>query len=104
MWASKTFNAFFPESLSEIDIHLGHLQIRCSLNPEFWRGEPEIFDERLSTWLESKYMHDKRDRTSIRLAMVPIGTRTNIFRVRPVSLDEQAKGKLVGVEKSVQIG
>jgi hypothetical protein len=36
--------------------------------------------------------------------MVPIGTRTNIFRVRPVSLDEQAKGKLVGVEKSVQIG
>ena len=78
---------FFPESLSEIDIHLGHLQIRCSLNPEFWRGEPEIFDERLSTWLESKYLHVKRDRTPIRLAMAPIGT--NAFRLRPVSLDEQ---------------
>ena len=80
---------FFPESLSEIDIHLGHLQIRCSLNPEFWRGEPEIFDERLSTWLESKYLHNKRDRTPIRLAIVPIGTGTNTFRLRPVSFDEQ---------------
>jgi len=86
---SENVQRFFPESLSEIDIHLGHLQIRCSLNPEFWRGEPEIFDERLSTWLESKYLHNKRDRTPIRLAMVPIGTGTNTFRLRPVSLDEK---------------
>ena len=101
---SENVQRFFPESLSEIDIHLGHLQIRCSLNPDFWRGEPEIFDERLSTWLESKYLHGKMDRTPIFLAMVPIGTGRNIFRVRPVSLDEQAKRKPVGVEKSVQIG
>ena len=80
---------FFPESISEIDIHLGHLQIRCSLTPEFWRGKPDIFDVRLSAWLESKYLHGKRDKTPIRLAMVPIGTGTSIFRVRPVSLDEQ---------------
>jgi hypothetical protein len=95
---------FFPESISEIDLHLGHLQIRCSLNPEFWRGQPEIFDERLSAWLESKYLHGKRDKTLIRLAMVPIGIGTNIFRLRPVSLDEQGKGKQVDVEKVVQIG
>jgi hypothetical protein len=80
---------FFPESISEIDIHLGHLQIRCNLNPEFWRGKPEIFDERLSVWLESKYLHCKRDKTPIRLAMVPIGIGTSIFRLRPVSQDEQ---------------
>jgi hypothetical protein len=80
---------FFPESIFEIDINLGHLQIRCSLNPEFWRGKPEIFDERLSAWLESKYLHGKRDKTPIRLAMVPIGTGTNIFRLRPISQDEQ---------------
>jgi hypothetical protein len=80
---------FFPESISEIDIHLGHLQIRCNLNPEFWRGKPEIFDERLSVWLESKYLHGKRDKTPIRLAMVPIGIGTSIFRLRPVSQDEQ---------------
>lgn len=80
---------FFPKNISEIDLHLGHLQIRCSLTPEFWRGQPEIFDERLSAWLESKYLHGKRDRTSIRLAMVPIGTGTDIFRLRTVSSDEQ---------------
>jgi hypothetical protein len=80
---------FFPESISEIDIHLGHLQIRCNLNPEFWRGKPEIFDERLSVWLESKYLHGKRDKTPIRLAMVPIGIGTSIFRLRSVSQDEQ---------------
>lgn len=80
---------FFPESISEIDLHLGHLQIRCSLNPEFRRDQPEIFDERLSVWLESKYLHGKRDKTPIRLAMVPIGIGTNIFRLRPVSQDEQ---------------
>jgi hypothetical protein len=44
---------FFPESIPEIDLHLDHLQIQFSLNPEFWRGKPEIFDERLSSWLES---------------------------------------------------
>lgn len=24
---------FFPMKISEIDLHLGHLRIRCSLNP-----------------------------------------------------------------------
>ena len=95
---------FFPEKISEIDLHLGHLQIRCSLNPEFWQGKPEIFDERLSAWLESKYLHGKRDKTPIRLAMVPIGIGTNIFRLRPVSLDEQGKGKQVEVKKAVPVG
>lgn len=80
---------FFPESVSEIEVHLGHLQIRCSLTPEFWQGRPEIFDERLSSWLESKHLHGKPSGTPIRLAMVTIGTGTNIFRLRPVSQDEE---------------
>jgi hypothetical protein len=95
---------FFPESISEIDLHLGHLQIRCSLNPEFWQGQPEIFDERLSAWLESKHLHGKPNTTPIRLAMVPIGTGTNAFRLRPVSFDEQGKGKQADAEKAVQVG
>ena len=78
---------FFSESICDIELHLGHLQILCTLHPDFWRGKPEIFDERLSDWIESKYLHGKRDRTPIRLAMAPIGTNT--FRLRPVSLDEQ---------------
>ena len=68
---------------------LGHLQILCRLNPEFWRDKPEIFDERLSDWLESKYLRDQQDSIPIRLAMVPIRTGANIFRLRPISLDEQ---------------
>jgi len=80
---------FFPESISEIDLRLGHLQILCRLNPEFWRDKPEIFDERLSDWLESKYLRGQQDRIPIRLAMVPIRTGANIFRLRPISLDEQ---------------
>jgi hypothetical protein len=80
---------FFPESISEIDLRLGHLQILCRLNPEFWRDKPEIFDERLSDWLESKYLRDQQDRIPIRLVMVPIRTGANIFRLRPISLDEQ---------------
>ena len=80
---------FFPESLSEIDVHLGHLQILCSLNPEFWPGRPEILDERLSSWLESKRLHGKPNGTPIRLAMVPIGTGKSIFRLRTVSQEEQ---------------
>jgi hypothetical protein len=34
--------------------------------------------------------------------MVPIGIGTNIFRLRPVSLDEQGKGKQV--KKAVPVG
>jgi hypothetical protein len=36
--------------------------------------------------------------------MVPIGIGTNIFRLRPVSLDEQGKGKQVEVKKAVPVG
>jgi hypothetical protein len=39
---------FFSESICDIELHLGHLQILFTLHPEFWRGKPEIFDERLS--------------------------------------------------------
>ena len=73
---------FFPTSICDIELHLGHLQIQCSLHPDF-------FDGRLSSWLESKYLHGKPDRTPVRLAMVPIGIGTNTFRLRPVSHGEQ---------------
>lgn len=80
---------FFPESITEIDLRLGHLQIVCKLDPEFWRSQPEIFDERLSAWLESKHLHVKPKETPTRLAMVPIGTGTNVFRLRLLSPNER---------------
>lgn len=85
----ENIQRYFPEGISEIDLHLGHLQILCSLSPEFWRGQPEIFDERLSSWLESKFLHGRPNGLAIRIAMVPIGTGTNIFRLRALSPDEQ---------------
>lgn len=95
---------FFPEDISDIELHLGHLQILFSLHPDFWQGKPVIFDKRLSSWLESKHLCGRPNGTPIRLAMVPIGTGTNTFRLRPVSLDEQGKGKQADVEKAVQVG
>jgi hypothetical protein len=85
---------YFPESVSEIELHLGHLQIQCGLTPDFWRGEPEILDHRLSSWLETKHLHCKSDRTPVSLAMIPTGTGKSTFRLRPVSVNELGKDKL----------
>jgi hypothetical protein len=84
---------FFPTRTCDIELHLGHLQIQSKLHPDFWQGKPEIFDERLSSWLESKYLHGKPDRRPLILAMVPVGTGKNAFRLRPVSLDDLGKEK-----------
>lgn len=35
---------YFPKQISSIELQLGHLQIECGLKPDFWLGEPEIFD------------------------------------------------------------
>ena len=80
---------YFPKSISIIELHLDHLQIRCGLNPDFWRGQPEIFDPRLGAWLESRHLHGKPDRGPIPLAMIPAGK--NSFRLQPVPLNMRAK-------------
>jgi hypothetical protein len=76
---------YFPKSTSSIELVLDHLQIECGLTPAFWQGEPEIFDPRLCTWLESRYMHSKQDRTSVAMAMIPEGRNT--FRLQPIRLN-----------------
>jgi hypothetical protein len=83
---------YFPKNISSIELQLDHLQIECGLKPNFWQGEPEIFDPRLCAWLESRHMHAKPDRTPIPLAMIPEGK--NSFRLRPVRLNGQAHAKL----------
>ena len=76
---------YFPKQVSSIELQLDHLSIQCGLAPDFWQGQPEIFDPRLCAWLETKHMHASRDRHPVTLAMVPAGK--NAFRLQPVSVD-----------------
>jgi hypothetical protein len=81
----------FPKNIAVIELLLDHLQIQCWLNPDFWRGQPEIHDPRLCAWLESKHMHSKPDRAPVPLAMIPAGN--NSFRLQPVSLKADTRVK-----------
>ena len=83
---------YFPRQISSIELQLDHLQIQCSLKPDFWQGEPEIFDPRLCAWLESRHMHTKLDRASVPLAMIPEGN--NSFRLQPIRLHGQIQARL----------
>ncbi|MGA2807419.1 MAG: hypothetical protein ABSE87_04745 [Terracidiphilus sp.] len=83
---------YFPKHISSIELQLGHLQIECGLKPDFWQGEPEIYDPRLCAWLESRHMHTVPDRASIPLAMIPAGK--NCFRLQPVRSNGVARPKL----------
>jgi hypothetical protein len=76
---------YFPKEVSSIELQLDHLRIQCGLEPDFWQGQPEIFDPRLCAWLETKHMHASRDRHPVALNMVPAGK--NAFRLQPMSVD-----------------
>ena len=73
---------YFPRQISVVELQLDHLRILCGLDPDFWKGQPEIHDPRLCCWLESKNFHRPPNRTPIPLALIPAGE--NSFRVQPV--------------------
>lgn len=79
---SENVRRYFPKATENIELQLGHLSIRCGLNPAFWEDQPEIHDPRLCAWLESKNLHSPTNRT-VPLAMIPIGE--NSFMLRPMS-------------------
>ena len=83
---------YFPNRIPVIELQLGHLQIQCSLTPDFWQGKPEIYDPRLCAWLEYRHMRAATDRSPIPLAMIPLGE--NSFRLQPVRLNAQARAKV----------
>ena len=86
---------YFPKNISSIELQLDHLQIQCGLKPNFWRGEPEIYDPRLCAWLEARHLHTKLARTPIPLAMIPEGK--NSYRLQPVRHNRQARPKPASV-------
>jgi hypothetical protein len=89
---AENVRLYFPRNLSAIEFNLGHLRIECRLTPDFWQGQPEINDPRLCAWLESKLMHDNRNRDTIRLAMIPAGE--NSYRLQPASAEMSARPQL----------
>jgi hypothetical protein len=89
---SRNVRRYFPEGTKAIELKLGHLRIQCGLKPDFWHGQPEIYDPRLCAWLESKHLHDKKDRAPVPLAMIPDGA--NSFQLQPTSLHPRVRSKL----------
>jgi hypothetical protein len=82
---------YFPKRIEVIELQLDHVQIQCGLAPDFWQGEPAIYDPRLCAWLESKHLHGRPDRTPIPLAMIPAGK--NSFRLQPISSNGESRSR-----------
>jgi hypothetical protein len=72
----------FPPDVPVVELELDHLRIVCTLEPGFWEGEPEIHDERLVSWLESKRMSGKLASRPAPVAMIPAGD--HVFRLMPI--------------------
>jgi hypothetical protein len=81
----------FPPDVPAVELELDHLRIVCTLGPEFWDGEPEIHDERLVSWLESKRMNGKLASTPAPVVMIPAGEHA--FRLMPIDHTEVGSSK-----------
>ena len=75
---SNNVRRYFPKGTKDIELQLGHLRIQCGLKPDFWQGQPDIYDPRLCAWLESKNLHGTANRT-VPLAMIPAGDNSFQF-------------------------
>ncbi len=71
---------YFPREIAAIELQLDHVQIQCGLRPDFWQGQPEIYDPRLCAWLESKNFQTWPGRIPVPLAMIPAGK--NCYRLQ----------------------
>ena len=76
----------FPPDMPNVELELDHLRIVCTLQPEFWDGEPEIHDERLVCWLESKRMSGKLATVPAPVVLFPSGDHA--FRLLPIQHSE----------------
>jgi hypothetical protein len=68
---SGNVRRYFPKSRLNVDLHIGHLLIRCGLQPAFWSGEPRITDPRLSAWLEAREPDSGSRRSRTHMTLVP---------------------------------
>lgn len=93
---------YFPRGVQSVELQLDHLQIQCDLTPDFWQGQPEIYDPRLCAWLESKHLSTKPGKGPIPLALIPEGK--NSFRLKAVPASTQSDTKLSLHEHGVVVG
>jgi hypothetical protein len=73
----------FPPDVPTVELELDHLRIVCTLEPEFWEDRPDIYDERLNDWLESKRSSGKLAKSPCPVALIPSGDHA--FRLQPVN-------------------
>jgi len=85
---SGNVQRLFPPDVPNVELELDHLRIVCKLQPEFWDGDPEIHDERLTSWLESKRMTGKMAARNAPVALIPSGDHS--FRLLPLG-DQEAR-------------
>jgi len=90
---TRNARRYFKRQAHGVDLQLGHIHIHCALPPEFWQGRPEIYDTRLSQWLESKVFHDRAGRAPIPMLMIP--AERNSFKVQPMKLPRVSTEKPV---------
>jgi hypothetical protein len=76
---SGNVRRYFPRGRQSVDLEIGHLLIRCKLQPDFWRDEPQISDPRLSAWLEAREPEGKNRRGPTQMSLVP--TDGQLFRL-----------------------
>ena len=81
----------FPPDVPVVELELDHLRIVCTLGPKFWDGDPEIHDDRLVSWLESKRMNGKLAATPAPVIMIPSGD--HVFRLQPIQQREVSTSK-----------
>jgi hypothetical protein len=88
---SNNVRRYFPKGTKNIELQLGHLRIQCGLKPDFWQGQPEIYDPRLCAWLESKNLQSTANRR-VPLTMIPAGD--NSFQLQPLSVAPRTRNKV----------
>jgi len=92
---------YFRKRVHAIDLMLDHLQIQCTLSPDFWHGRPEIHDPRLSEWLDFKAGYGPKGREPMLLTMVRCGADT--FVVKPKSAARQgAFGEEISMDETAK--
>ena len=89
---TRNARRYFKRQTNGIDLHLGHIDIHCALQPDFWQGRPEIFDTRLSSWLESKVFHERPRRAPVPMLMVQ--AEKNSFKLHPMKLPSAATDQI----------
>ncbi len=100
---SGNVERYFPRNTPHVELELDHLRIVCGLDASFWRDRPEIFDLRLSSWLDAKRKSGKITASKASLALIPCGDHT--FRLQVLSKEESdgllANGNGVAVVSEV---